>query len=378
MTDFGKTLLEYLESKQAFEQIIILNDTKTGLEASVVIHNTTLGPALGGTRWHAFPTRVEALVDNQRLARDMTYKLALALGEDTEMARSGVSFGGGKAVIRGQPTQDKDKRREQLRAYAELINSLGGRFVTAVDVGTSLGDVVIMKEVTKWAAGLPKEMGGSGDASPSTAIGVVCGLRACLEAVYDTDSFRGKTIALQGIAGKVGSNLARDLVGEGAILVASDVNQTGAEKIAREVGAKLVSPDEIYDQKCDIFSPNALGGILNDNTIPRLKCRITGGAANAQLWEPAKHATMLQDKGILHAPEFWINAGGVINIAHEFHPRGYSTERAIADVKKIYDRGKKIVEVSRKERITPYAIAMRLAEDRIQQAKKAAKPATEQ
>ncbi|MDH4300218.1 MAG: hypothetical protein OEV54_06200, partial [Dehalococcoidia bacterium] len=226
MTDFGKTLVEYVESRQAFERMVILNDEGTGLEISIVVHDTTLGPGLGGTRWYAFPSRTEAFVDNVRLARDMTYKLALAVGEDTELARAGVSFGGGKAVIRGHPTQDKDKRKEQLRAYAALIDSLAGAFVTSVDVGTSVEDMITMKEVTKWVAGLPKEMGGSGDPSPATARGVVWGMRACLEAVYDSDSFKGKTVAVQGIAGKVGSILARDLARQGAILIGSGgINQ---------------------------------------------------------------------------------------------------------------------------------------------------------
>jgi len=374
MTDFGKTLMECLESRESFERMVIMNDERTGLEVSVVIHDTTLGPALGGTRWYPFSTRAEALVDNQRLAKDMTYKLALAVGEDTELAQAGVSFGGGKAVIRGRPTQDKNRRKDQLQVYAALIDSLAGGFVTSVDVGTSVEDMITMKKVTKWVAGLPKEMGGSGDPSPATAHGVVWGMIACLEAVFDTDSFRDKTVAIQGIAGKVGSILARDLARHGAILIGSGgVNQSAAQKIATEVGAKLVPPHEIYEQQCDVFAACALGGTLNDNTIPRLRCRITAGGANNQLWEPTRHATMLRDRGILHAPAFWINGGGVINVAHELHPAGYSQERAFADVKKIYDRGRTIIEISRKEGVTPYAVAIRLAEDRIRKARKTAR-----
>ena len=377
MTDFEKMLMECLESRQPFERMVIANDERTGLEVSVVMHDTTLGPALGGTRWHPFSTRAEALVDNQRLAKDMTYKLALAVGEDTELAQAGVSFGGGKAVIRGQPTQDKDKRNEQLRAYAALINSLAGKFVTSVDVGTSVEDMITMKEMTKWVAGLPKEMGGSGDPSPATAKGVAWGMRACLEAVFDTDSFQGKIVAIQGIAGKVGGILARDLASQGAKLIGSGgVNQSAAQKIATELGAKLVPPDEIYEQQCDVFAACAMGGTLNDNTIPKLRCRITAGGANNQLWEPIRHAAMLRDRGILHAPAFWINAGGVINVAHELHPKGYSEERAAADVKKIYDRGKTIIDISRKEKVTPYAVAIRLAEDRIRKAKETGYPTT--
>jgi leucine dehydrogenase len=377
MTDFEKMLMECLESRQAFERMVIANDERTGLEVSVVMHDTTLGPALGGSRWHPFPTRTEALVDNQRLAKDMTYKLALAVGEDTELAQAGVSFGGGKAVIRGQPTQDKDKRKEQLRAYAALINSLAGRFVTSVDVGTSVEDMITMKEMTKWVAGLPREMGGSGDPSPATAKGVAWGMRACLEAVFGTDSFQGKIVAIQGIAGKVGSILARDLASQGAILIGSGgVNQSAAQKIATELGAKLVPPDEIYEQQCDVFTACAMGGILNDNTIPKLRCRITAGGANNQLWEPIRHAAMLQDRGILHAPAFWINAGGVINVAHELHPGGYSRERAFADVKKIYDRGRTIINIAREEKVPPYAVAIRLAEDRIRRARRTGCPAT--
>jgi len=280
-------------------------------------------------------------------------------------------------VIRGRPTQDKNKRKEQLRAYAALINSLAGGFVTSVDVGTSVEDMIIMKEVTKWVSGLPKEMGGSGDPSPATAHGVAWGMRACLEMVYDNASLKNRTIAIQGIAGKVGSILARDLASQGAILIGSGgVNQSAAQKIVKELGAKLVSPDEIYEQQCDVFAACALGGILNDNTIPRLKCRIIAGGANNQLWDPLRHSAMLQDRGILHAPAFWINAGGVINVAHELHPGGYSQERSFADVKKIYDRGKTIIDISRKEKVTPYSVAIRLAEDRIRRARRTGCPTT--
>ena len=372
MTDFGRTLVECIESKQAFERMLIWNDEKAGLEVSIVIHDTTLGPGMGGTRWYPFATRAEALVDNQRLAEGMTYKLALAVGEDTELARAGVRFGGAKAVIRGQSTIDKDKRKEQLRAYAAVVNTLGGKFMTAVDVGTFAEDVITMREVTKWVAGLPKEMGGSGDASPWTARGIVWGLRACLETVYDDDSFKDKTIAIQGIAGKVGSLLARDLARQGAILIGSEtVKQSVAQKIAKEVGAKLVPPDKIYEQQCDVFAACALGGVLNDDTIPKLKCRITAGAANNPLWDPAKHSEMLQNKGILHAPAFWINGGGVINVAHEFHPKGYSEERAAADVKKIYDRGKEIFKIALEDKTPPYAVAIGMAKDRIQKLRSA-------
>jgi leucine dehydrogenase len=375
MTDFGKTLAKCIESRQAFERMIIWNDEASGLEVSIVIHDTTLGPGLGGTRWYPFSTRAEALVDNQRLAEGMTYKLALAVGEDTGLANAGISFGGAKAVIRGQSTVDKDKRKEQLRAYAALVNTLGGRFLTAVDVGTFAEDVIAMKEVTKWVAGMPTEMGGSGDASPWTARGVVWGLRACLEAVYDTDSFKDKTVAIQGIAGKVGSILARDLAHQGATIIGSGgVNQSAAQKVAKEIGAKLVPPDDIYEQQCDVFAPCALGGILNDNTIPKLKCRITAGGANNQLWDPVKHSQMLRDKGILHAPAFWINAGGVINVAHEFHPGGYSEERASADVKTIYNRGKTIIKVAREKETPPYAVAIGLAQERIQKARSTSCP----
>ena len=371
MEKFERKLIDYLESRHKFAQMVLWNDEKLGLEISIIIDDTTLGPALGGTRWRAYPTRTEALVDNSRLARDMTFKLALAVGEDTELAKAGVSFGGGKAVIRGESTKDKSKRKAQLQAYAGLINSIGGRFITSVDVGTSVDDVVTMKEVTRWVVGAPQEMGGSGDPSPATAMGVVWGLRACLEAVFDTDSFRGRTIAVQGIAGKVGGTLARMLASEGAILIGTDVNEEGAQKIAGETGARLVPSDEIHKEKCDVFSANAFGGVLNDETIPELKCRIVAGAANNQLWEPKKHAAMLQERGILHAPEFWINGAGVINVAHEFHPQGYSKERASADIKRIYDRGKEMIAISRREKIDLFTAAMRLAEERIRRVKKA-------
>ncbi|MBE0430271.1 MAG: leucine dehydrogenase [Dehalococcoidia bacterium] len=349
--------------------MVLWNDERLGLQISIIVDDTTLGPGIGGTRWRPFPTRTEALVDNSRLARDMTHKLAMALGEDTELAQAGVGFGGGKAVISGEPTRDRGKRKEQLTAYAQLINSLGGRYVTSIDVGTTVEDMIMMKEVTKWVAGLPHEMGGSGDPSPATAMGVVWGMKACLEAVFGTQSFKDRTIAIQGIAGKVGSSLARMLASEGAILLGSDINEAGAQQVAKEVGARLVPSDQIHHQQCDIFSANAYGGVLNDDTIPQLRCRIVAGAANNQLWEPRKHAAMLHDRGILHAPEFWINGGGVINVAHEFHPQGYSQDRAFADIKRIYNRGKEMIETSRKDKISLYMAAMKLAEERVRRAR---------
>lgn len=352
--------------KADYEQLIFCQDESVGLKAIICIHNTILGPAAGGARIYPYSTEEEAIIDVLRLAKGMTYKASVA----------GLDFGGGKAVIIGDP---KDKSEALLRTFGKFIDTLGGKYIMAIDVGMTTEDVEIIHRETKHMVCLPKNLGGSGDPSPVTAFGVNWGLKACLEEVFGSISVKGKTIAIQGIAGKVGKSLAQLLAKEGAILFGSDANQKAALEIGQELSATIVNPgvmpdktydfnqDEIYDVECDIFSPNAMGGILRDETIPRLRCKIIAGGANNQLLQP-RHGDMLYRLGILYAPDYVINAGGIINAYHERDPGGYAEARALADARKIYDRIKKVIEISKRDNIPTHLAADRMAEERIHQA----------
>ncbi len=352
-----------------FEQLVFCKDKESGLKAIICIHDTTLGPALGGTRMFPYPKEKDAIVDVLRLARGMTYKASV----------TGLNLGGGKAVIIGDPT--KNKSEALFRAFGEYVNRLSGKYITAEDVGTKTADMNFVQMMTPWVVGLE---GKSGDPSPFTSLGVFSAMKACLEEVFGTDSFAGKTVVVQGIAGGVGYHLAKLLAKAGATLIGTGGrNKETAIKACQEFGAKLlesgVDPDgkyrfesdQIYDVECDVFSPNAMGGIIKDETLPRLKCKIVCGGANNQLWEP-KHGDALHQKGILYGPDYLVNAGGLINVSHEipeFYLQGYNKEEATAHVKQIYKRMKLVIEISNKEGIPTYLAADRLAEERIKQAK---------
>jgi valine dehydrogenase (NAD+) len=306
---------------EGHEQVVFGNDPQAGLRCIVAIHSTTLGPALGGTRFYPYPGEEAALIDVLRLSKAMAYKAACA----------GLDLGGGKAVIVGDPVRDKTEAL--LRAYGRVIESLGGRYVTACDVGTFPTDMAIVGRETRWATGADVAEGGSGDSGVLTAYGTYIGLKACLHRLFGDDSGRDRHIAIQGI-GKVGRRLAEHLHVEGAKLTVADIDPARTAWCEEHLGADVVALDKIHAVDADVFSPNALGGVLNDATIPELQCRIVAGAANNQLLA-ARHGEALAEAGILYAPDYVINAGGLIQVGDELHRDGYSPERARAHTEQI-------------------------------------------
>lgn len=334
------------------EQVVICSEPSAGLKAIIAIHDTTLGPALGGVRMWPYNNEQEAMRDVLRLSRGMTYKAAI----------SGLNLGGGKAVIIGDP--HKDKSEKLFRAFGRYVDSLGGRYLTAEDVGIELQDMEWVHMETKFVTGIPKALGGSGDPSPVTAYGVYMGIKACAKKAYGSDSLEGLTIGIQG-AGHVASHLAEFLHEEGADLVISDIYQEKAKKLADKVEAGIVDPDDIYGLDLDIFSPCALGGIVNDDTISEFKCDIIAGGANNVLDNEDKHGQMLLDKGIIYAPDYVINAGGIINISGELE--GYDEQRAHNKASRIYDVMLDILEYAEENDMPTYAASNILAEKRIQE-----------
>ncbi|TAJ96670.1 MAG: Glu/Leu/Phe/Val dehydrogenase [Candidatus Manganitrophaceae bacterium] len=331
------------------EQILFGSDPASGLQAIIAIHDTRLGPSLGGCRMWPYPNFDAALTDVLRLSKAMTYKAAMA----------DLPLGGGKSVIWGDPK--KEKSEAKLVAFAEQVASLGGRYIVAEDVGIGLADIERIHRVMPHAAGLPEEKGGSGDPSPATAYGVFCGMRAALEERFGEGSFQGRKIAIQGI-GKVGYALALLLHKAGAKISVCDMDPERVAAICKVTGADPFLGHEIYRVECDIFAPCALGGFMNERTIPRLSCEIVAGAANNQL-ENAKAAILLRDRNILYTPDYVLNAGGLINIAEELN--GYSKERAYKKIEAIYDRLKEVFALAKKESIPPSEAADRLAEARL-------------
>ncbi len=333
------------------EQIVLCSDPSTGLKAIIAIHDTTLGPSLGGTRMWNYATEQEALRDVLRLSRGMTYKAAI----------SGLNLGGGKAVIIGDP--HTDKKEPLFRAFGRYIDSLGGRYITAEDVGIEVRDMEWINMETKYVTGLPKATGGSGDPSPVTASGVYKGMKAMAKKAYGSDSLEGKRIAIQG-AGHVSFYLAGLLAKENAKLFMSDIYEDKASQVAAETGAEVVEPDNIYSLEVDIFSPCALGGVINDGTIPQLKCDIIAGSANNVLDDEQKHGQVLLEQGIMYAPDYVINAGGLINVASELG--GYQEEMAHAKADHIYDTILDILDYSEENNIPTHVASDIIAEKRIE------------
>ena len=328
------------------EQLVICNDTSAGYRGIIAIHSTTLGPALGGTRFWNYATDEEAIVDALRLARGMTYKNAVA----------GLNLGGGKSVIIGN---NKTTDREMIfRAHGRFVESLGGRYITAEDVGTSTADMDYVHMETKNVTGLA---GRSGDPSPVTAHGVFRAIQASAKERWGSDDLNGRTISVQG-AGHVGYFLSKELHEAGAKLVVTDIDAERVKTVVSEFGARAVAPDEIYSVQADIFAPCALGGIINDKTIPQLKVEIVSGAANNVLLEE-RHGEVLDQKGILYAPDYVANAGGVINVYSEL--AGWSSARAFRKADEIYDTVLKVFKIAKTDKVPTYVAADRLAEQRI-------------
>ncbi len=332
-----------------YEQLVFCHDKATGLRAIVAIHDTTLGPALGGCRMYPYATEEDALVDVLRLARGMTYKAAA----------SGLNLGGGKSVIIGDPRTDKSEAL--FRSFGRYIETLGGRYIVAEDVGTSTEDANFIRVETSHVVGVDVTRGGSGDPSPFTALGVLQGMRACVEEVFGTTSLEGRTVAVQGL-GHVGYNLCRLLHKEGASLIVTDIDREAIERAGGEFGAKAVEPDEILTIPCDVLAPCALGAVINDATVPTLRCRIVAGSANNVLAE-SRHGEALAERGILYAPDYVINAGGLINVADELE--GYNERRATKRVTRIEDRIRSIITISKRDGVPTNAAADTLALERI-------------
>ncbi|MGQ9862897.1 MAG: Glu/Leu/Phe/Val dehydrogenase dimerization domain-containing protein [Bacteroidia bacterium] len=327
-------------------------DERIGLRCIIAVHDTTLGPALGGVRFWPYGSEKEALRDVLRLSRGMTYKASI----------SGLHLGGGKAVIIGNPHQ---LRSEALfRRFGQFVDMLGGKYITAEDVGVTVRDIEYIRAETKYVTGLPEEIGGSGDPSPVTAYGVYLGMKAAWKKLTGVDSLHGRKILVQGM-GKVGKALVELLAKEGAQLWVSDLSPAVVESLSKDFPVQYVSPDAVYDQAVDIFAPCALGGILNAQTIPRLRCAVVAGSANNQLLDEEKDSLLLKERGILFAPDFLINAGGLINVYTEIE--GYNRKRALSRTEYIYEATLRVFEVADKNNSTPYQAAMEIARQRVHQ-----------
>lgn len=334
---------------ESHEEVLFGVDHESGLRTIIAIHNTSLGPALGGTRFFPYPSEAAALRDVLRLSKGMTLKSAAA----------GLDLGGGKAVIIGDPATLRSERL--IRAYGRVINTLGGRYITAEDVGTTVDDMVLIAKETPWVSGLPYAQGGSGDPSPATARGVVASFRAIGERLWGSGDLTGRRVAVQGV-GKVGMDLVRRLAEVGAETVVTDINPDSMAHAVETHGSKAVSLNDIYDVECDIFSPCALGATLNEETIPRLRCAAIAGSANNQL-AVEEDVERIVERGILYGPDFVVNAGGVINIAVETD--GYSAERAGSMVDRIHDNLVAVFETADRDGVNTNDAALRIAQRRI-------------
>ncbi|TCP59603.1 leucine dehydrogenase [Tumebacillus sp. BK434] len=345
-------IFEYME-KYDYEQVVFCHDEASGLKAIIAIHDTTLGPALGGTRMWTYETEEMAIEDALRLARGMTYKAAAA----------GLNLGGGKTVLIGNPKTDKSEAL--FRALGRYVESLNGRYITAEDVGTTEADMNYIHMETEYVTGVSVEYGSSGNPSPMTALGVFRGLQAAAKAAFGSDDVSGKTVAVQGV-GNVGYYLCKHLHEAGAKLIVTDINQDSIDRVVREFGAEVVAPNDIFGVECDIFAPCALGAIINDETIPQFKCKVIAGSSNNQLKEE-RHGDQIHEMGIFYAPDYVINAGGLINVAVELE--GYNENLARKKVENIYNIISTIFEISKRDNIPTYKAADRMAEDRINQLK---------
>ncbi|MBB5173048.1 branched-chain amino acid dehydrogenase [Texcoconibacillus texcoconensis] len=349
-------LFKYMEMED-YEQVVVCQDRESGLKAIIAIHDTTLGPALGGTRMWTYDSEEDAFEDALRLAKGMTYKNAAA----------GLNLGGGKTVIIGDPRTDKNE--EMFRAFGRYIQGLNGRYITAEDVGTTVGDMDLVHEETDYVTGISQAFGSSGNPSPVTAYGVYVGMKAAAKEAFGTDSLEGKTIAVQGV-GNVSYNLCRHLHNEGAHLIVTDINESAVQKAVEDFGAQAVAINDIYGVECDIYSPCALGATINDDTIPQLKAKVIAGAANNQLKE-SRHGDVLKEKGIVYVPDYVINSGGVINVSDELY--GYNKERAMKKVETIYGKVTNIFTIAKRDDIPTYIAADRMAEERIAKMKQSRK-----
>jgi leucine dehydrogenase len=335
---------------EGYEQVIKITDQNVGLSSIVAIHNTSLGPALGGIRIRPYGSFNEALDDVLRLSKGMTYKSAIAE----------TGFGGGKSVIIADPK--KDKTPELLLAFGAAVEKFGGRYICAEDAGCTVEDVKVIRRATKYVVGLPNAKS-SGDPGTFTAWGVYRGIQSAAKKLFGSDALEGRSIAIQGL-GSVGARLAELLFWAGAELTLCDVDMAKAERLAHQYRAKLAPVDQILKTECDILAPCALGGIINDKTLPFFRCKAIAGATNNQLLSDS-HATVLQTQGILYAPDFVINAGGLLNVTSEVDEEGYNPAAARYKTHHIYDTLLAIYEIAEKNRESTHAAALSLANYRI-------------
>jgi leucine dehydrogenase len=337
-------------AKMGHERVLICSNPEVGLKAIIAVHSTVLGPGLGGVRMWNYASEEDAVTDVLRLSRGMTYKAAAA----------GLNLGGGKAVIIGD--SKKQKSEALFRSFGRFVDSLGGLYITAEDVGTDMEDMELIFSETRWCTGVSPAHGGSGDPSPVTAYGTLQGIKAAVKWRLSASDLRGRSVAVQGL-GSVGHHLTGYLVQEGAKVFGCDIDDDAREQ-ARQLGVEIVPPDQIFDVECDIFAPCALGAVLNEQTIPRLKCQIVAGAANNQLADDARDSALLEGRGILYAPDFVINAGGLINVYNELLG-GYNRERALRMTRGIYLNLTRVFETAKRDGITTAVAADRVAEERI-------------
>lgn len=342
------------EAYKGHEQLVFCQDEETGLKAIIGIHSTTLGPALGGTRMWNYENEADAIRDALRLSRGMTYKASI----------SGLNLGGGKAVIIGDSR--KDKTDALMRKFGEYVNSLSGRYITAEDVGITTHDMEMVKLETNYVTGIPERMGGSGDPSPVTAYGVFMGMKASAKQKWGSDSLAGKKVFVQGI-GHVGETLVKYLTEEGAKVTINDIHEDRIVEVSAKYHTEVYRGTNLFDVDMDIYAPCALGATVNSKTIDMMKCDIIAGAANNQLADETVHGQMVKDKGILYAPDFLINAGGLINVYREID--NYDQAEAMRRTENIYDTTLRIFKLSQEKNISTHEAALRIAEERVAQRK---------
>lgn len=337
------------------EQIVFCNDEDTGLKAIIGIHNTVLGPALGGTRMWLYQTEWDALNDVLRLSRGMTYKAAI----------TGLNLGGGKAVIIGDAKTQKND--DLMRRFGEFVHSLSGKYITAEDMGMETRDMDVIREVTPHVTGISESKGGSGNPSPVTAYGVYMGMKASVKNVYGTDNLEGKKVLVQGV-GHVGETLVQLITDEGAQVILNDINEDRLKMLSDKYNANVVLGNDIYGLDIDIYAPCAMGATLNDTTINQLKAKVIAGAANNQLADEVKHGRLLKEKGIAYAPDFLINAGGIINVYAELE--GYGRDEIKRKTENIYNTTLEIFDFAEKNNVPTHRAAFDIAQQRIDTRKK--------
>ncbi len=341
-------ILEYM-NQSGHEQLLLCSDPEAGLKAVIAIHDTTLGPAAGGTRILPYQSEQEAAYDALRLSQAMTFKCAAA----------GLALGGGKAVIIADPQSQKTETL--LRSFGSFVDTLGGRYLTTTDVGATTRDLEHIRQTTSHVLGLPTMLGGSGDTSIMTGLGIYMGMKACAREAWGSDSLQGKMVNIQGF-GKVAVHLSEHLMEDDARLLVADVQEEALDR-ARDMGIDVAAPEQIMTADCDILAPCALGGVLNSESIPRLQCRIVAGGANNQLRGP-EDAEELHRRGILYAPDYIVNAGGIINAAAEVGAT-YSPERAREQTERIYETVSRVIRISKDEEISTAKAADRMAMQRL-------------